>query len=398
MTCNFCRLQFHHEKTCWSSVGGWQRTKKDAWRDQMASSKNVTINDVAGAAGVSRATVSRALAGYGRINAETVAHIRKVAQEIGYKPNAIAAAMRSGKTKTIGLVVISDFTNAFFDRATKAIIDQAKSFGYQVLISHTDENITVERQAVKTLLGNQVDGLIVVPSSAVVHDHLAPKQVGGKPVVVIDRRLDGVRYTTITTGDLVAAEEATAYAIESGHRQLGFLIAVPGIKGFTDERPLIPISSVQERADGFASGVADAKLRASQVAWVYCEDTETAAHSAVESLLDAKVPPSIIFTSNNDMLLAVLKVAGTRGMRIGQDLSVISFDDSPWAAAMVPGITVIGRPVEELGRLAVDELVEAIEGKNNPKKIVLDAELIKRGSVANLNKISTAKSSSSKRA
>ena len=85
-------------------------------------------------------------------------------------------------------------------------------------------------------------------------------------------------------------------------------------------------------------------------------------------------------------------------MRIGQDLSVISFDDSPWAAAMVPGITVIGRPVEELGRLAVDELVEAIEGKNNPKKIVLDAELIKRGSVANLNKISTAKSSSSKRA
>ncbi len=397
MTCNFCRLQFHHEKTCWSCVGEWQRTNKDAWRDQMASSKNVTINDVAGAAGVSRATVSRALAGYGRINAETVAHIRKIADEIGYKPNAIAAAMRSGKTKTIGLVVISDFTNAFFDRATKAIIDQAKSFGYQVLISHTDENITVERQAVKTLLGNQVDGLIVVPSSAVVHDHLAPKQVGGKPVVVIDRRLEGVRYTTITTGDLVAAEEATAYAIENGHRQLGFLIAVPGIKGFTHERPLIRISSVQERADGFASGAADAKLKPNQVAWVYCEDTETAAHSAVESLLDAKVPPSIIFTSNNDMLLAVLKVAGTRGLQIGRDLSVISFDDSPWAAAMVPGITVIGRPVEELGRLAVDELVEAIEGTNRPKKIVLDAELIKRGSVANLNRTSAARPASSKR-
>jgi len=364
----------------------------------MARTKNVTINDVASAAGVSRATVSRALSGYGRINAETVAHIRNVADEIGYKPNAIAAAMRSGKTKTIGLVVISDFTNAFFDRATKAIIDQAKSFGYQVLISHTDENITVERQAVKTLLGNQVDGLIVVPSSAVVHDHLAPKQVGGKPVVVIDRRLEGVRYTTITTGDLVAAEEATHYAIENGHRQLGFLIAVPGIKGFTNERPLIPISSVQERADGFASGVADAKLKTSQVAWVYCEDTEAAAHSAVESLLDVKVPPTIIFTSNNDMLLAVLKVAGTRGLQIGRDLSVISFDDSPWAAAMVPGITVIGRPVEELGRLAVDELVEAIEGTNKPKKIVLDAELIKRGSVADLNKKPSSRTSAGKRA
>lgn len=127
-------------------------------------------------------------------------------------------------------------------------------------------------------------------------------------------------------------------------------------------------------------------------------DYKVIEQAAVESLLDAKVKPTIIFTSNNDMLLAVLKVAGTRGMRIGIDLSVISFDDSPWAAAMVPGITVIGRPVEELGRLAVDELVEAIEGANKPKKIVLEAELIKRGSVANLNKKATARPSAGKRA
>ena len=95
----------------------------------MAPNKNVTINDVAAAAGVSRATVSRALSGYGRIHEETVLHVRSVAESIGYRPNSLAAAMRAGKTKTIGLVVISDFTNAFFDRATKAIIDQAKELG-----------------------------------------------------------------------------------------------------------------------------------------------------------------------------------------------------------------------------------------------------------------------------
>jgi len=81
------------------------------------------------------------------------------------------------------------------------------------------------------------------------------------------------------------------------------------------------------------------------VSWIYCEDEEVAANSAVEELLDSPKPPSIIFTSNNDMLLAVLKVAGNRGLAIGKDLSVISFDDSPWAAAMVPGITVIARPL-----------------------------------------------------
>jgi LacI family transcriptional regulator len=151
----------------------------------MASNRNVTINDVAAAAGVSRATVSRALSGYGRINQSTVDHVHKVAEGLGYKQNALAAALRAGKTKTIGLVVISDFTNAFFDRATKAIIDQAKELGYRVLISHTDEDVEVEKLAVETMLSNQVDGLILVPSSTKKHSHLTPKKLGNKPVVII---------------------------------------------------------------------------------------------------------------------------------------------------------------------------------------------------------------------
>ena len=86
------------------------------------------------------------------------------------------------------------------------------------------------------------------------------------------------------------------------------------------------------------------------------------------------------------MLLAVLKVAGERGLTVGKDISVVTFDDSAWAAAMVPGITVVARPVEELGHIAVTELVETIEGNTKPKEIVLPAKLIKRGSVAKLNK------------
>ena len=174
----------------------------------MAAIKTVTINDVAKAAGVSRATVSRALSGYGRINKATIDHVQSVADSLGYKPNTLAAAMRAGKTKTIGLVVISDFTNAFFDRATKAIIDQAKALGYRVLISHTDENLEVEQLAVETMLSNQVDGLILVPSSTTDHSHLTPKKLDGKPVIIIDRKLDTPRFTTITTGDEAAAEEA----------------------------------------------------------------------------------------------------------------------------------------------------------------------------------------------
>jgi LacI family transcriptional regulator len=349
----------------------------------MAGQKSTTINDVAAAAGVSRATVSRALAGYGRISKDTVDHVRAVADSLGYRPNALAIAMRAGKTKTIGLVVISDFTNAFFDRATKSIIDRAKELGFRVLIQHSDEDVAVERVAVETMLSNQVDGIILVPASKTKHSHLAPKKIGGKPVVIIDRRLDIPRFTTVTTGDEVAAEEAVMYASENGHKKLGFLIAVPGTTGFTLEQPDIPITSVQERVDGFAKGVKKAKASG---LWIYSEDKQGIAEAAVETLLDSPKAPTIIFTSNNDMLLAVLKVAGERGLTIGKDLSVVSFDDSPWAAAMVPGITVIARPVEELGHIAVTELVEAIEGNTKPKEIVLPANLIKRGSVANILK------------
>ena len=349
----------------------------------MAGQKSTTINDVAAAAGVSRATVSRALAGYGRISKDTVDHVRAVADNLGYRPNALAVAMRAGKTKTIGLVVISDFTNAFFDRATKSIIDRAKELGFRVLIQHSDEDVAVERVAVETMLANQVDGIILVPASTTKHSHLTPKKIAGKPVVIIDRKLDIQRFTTVTTGDEVAAEEAVLHASEFGHKKLGFLIAVPGIKGFTLEEPEIPITSVQERVDGFASGVS--KVKASGL-WIYCEDKQVIAEAAVEKLLDSPKAPSIIFTSNNDMLLAVLKVVGERGLTIGKDISVVTFDDSAWAAAMVPGITVVARPVEELGHIAVTELVETIEGNTKPKEIVLPAKLIKRGSVAKLNK------------
>ena len=151
----------------------------------MATNKNVTINDVASAAGVSRATVSRALSGYGRINQSTIDHVHKVAESLGYKQNALAAALRAGKTKTIGLVVISDFTNAFFDIATKAIIDQAKELGYRVLISHTDEDVEVEKVAVDTMLSNQVDGIIYGSHNLKAHDYIAIEA----PIVAFDRLL-----------------------------------------------------------------------------------------------------------------------------------------------------------------------------------------------------------------
>lgn len=345
------------------------------------SKKAPTINDVAELAGVSRATASRALARYGRISEETIRVVEAAADKLGYRPNEVARAMRAGKTKTIGLVVISDFTNAFFDRATKAIIDAAKQSGYQTLVSHTDEQIENEKQAVRTLVEKRVDGLILVPASDTEHTHLNPSELGNTPLVLIDRRLEGGKFSSITTGDYEGAIEAVSYALSKGHRNMAFVVAVPGVVGSTSTQPHIPISTVLDRTNGFKAGLKKHKLKSRML---FCQDSQEGAEGAVESLLAGDNPPSIIFTSNNDMLLAVLRVAGKLKISVGKKLSVISFDDSPWAAAMSPAITVISRPVDELGKLAVETLLQNMAGKPRPKDLVLPTLLIERDSVAKL--------------
>lgn len=346
------------------------------------SGKAPTLVDVANLAGVSRATASRALAGYGRISPDTIALVQDAANTLGYRPNEVARAMRAGKTKTIGLVVISDFTNAFFDRATKAIIDAAKKAGYQTVVSHTDENIENEKQAIKTLIEKRVDGLILVPSSDVDHEHLNRQHLGATPLVLIDRKLAQLPFASVTTGDYEGAKNAVHYAHEMGHQNLGFVVAVPQITKSTEIRPHIPISTVIERTDGFEEAVAELGCDSTMI---FCEDSQEGAEAAVEGLLSAANRPSIVFTSNNDMLLAVLRVAGKLSIQIGKDLSVISFDDSPWAAAMSPAITVISRPVDELGVRAVDLLMREIDSGPRGESLVLPTTLIVRESVIRIS-------------
>lgn len=347
-----------------------------------------TIVDVAERAGVSQATASRALSNYGRVSAATVEKVREAAAELGYRPNELARAMRVGTTRTIGLVIIADFTNAFFDRATKSIVDAARRSGYQVLITNTDEDIDVERQAVQTLLEKQVDGLIVVPSLSASHEHLKPRNLSGKPIVVIDRLIDDLPVSSVITDDASGTREAVRNAISLGHKRLGFLISTVGVKGFTTDRPAEMISTVRDRTAGYAAGATEAGIRPRHQLWVYGEDEPRSSEAAVAFMLDSPKPPSVIFTSNNDMALAVLKVAGNRRLVIGRDISLVTVDDSEWAAAVVPGITVIARPVEELGAIAVAQLLAEIDEPDRTREqIVLPTELIARDSVANLKMV-----------
>lgn len=347
--------------------------------------KHPTLVDVARLAGVSRATASRALGGYGRINPETTATVKEAARAIGYRPNQLARAMRLGKTKTVGLVIVADFTNAFFDRATKAIVDQAHSHGLQILIANTDENLEVEEAAIRTLVEKQVDGLIVVPSSPSDHSHLEDSRIGNRPLVLIDRTIASFDVSSVTTDDYSGAKNAVAHVVSKGHRQLGFLIATSHVDSISSIRPATVISTVDERTKGFLDGTALTGIDESDTTWRFVADDSEYALLAVQDMLDQPTPPTTILTSNNDMAIAVLREAAARGLTVGVDISVLTFDDSVWAEVVPGGLTVVSRPVEELATSALEILVNEIADNSVAHKtVVLPCSLIERGSIADI--------------
>jgi LacI family transcriptional regulator len=347
--------------------------------------KTPTIVDVAKLAGVSRATASRALGGYGRINTETIDKVKDAATRLGYRPNQLARAMRAGKTKTVGLVIVADFTNAFFDRATKAIVDQARTQGLQILIANTDENLEVEDAAVKTLVEKQVDGLIVVPSSPTEFEHLTDRRLGNRPLVLIDRQISGFDVSSVTTDDYSGARAAVSHVVSKGHRNLGFLVATSDVDAVSATEPSTLISTVEQRTQGFRQGIEEEGIDSSDTIWRFVTNDSHHALQAVREMLDAPRPPTAILTSNNDMAIAVLQVAATRGLVIGKDISTVTFDDSAWAQVIPGGLTVISRPVEELATLALEILVNEISDSGTPhKQIVLPCSIEVRGSVSDL--------------
>lgn len=343
--------------------------------------KQPTIGDIASATGVSKATVSRALAGYGRISEKTEAKIKQVADELGYKPNEVARAMRAGKTGSIGLVVISDYTNAFFAPVTKAIIDAAKDLGMETLVAHIDEDVESENMALQTMVNKRVDGLIVVPSANRTSDAINEQVVGKTPLVLVDRKLGDSPHAAVITNDYQGAVDAVKYAYDQGHRNMGFLISVPGLTEATTTQPTIPISTVRDRTEGFSSAE---KLGGVSSTFLYLQENVLDAEQAMGGLLSSEDCPTIVFTSNNDVLAILLKTMGKMGLLVAKDISVISVDDSPWTESVNPPLTVISRSVEQLGALAVESLNKLLEGKAIQSETVIETKLVIRNSVRKL--------------
>lgn len=326
-----------------------------------------TISDVAASAGVSAATVSRALNGKSTVAPELVARVRKAADELGYHPNSLARSLRRQETAVLALI-IADVENPFFTAIARGVEDVAQTAGYSVVLCNSDENSDKERRYLDVAIQEQVAGVLLSPSGATTDLELLRRR--GTPVVAVDRPLDDVDQVLVDTRQ--AAEEATCHLIAGGYRRIGCITGPAGIW------------TADARLSGYLRAVRASEIVDDNDLARRTEYRAEGGRAAAMELMRLPEPPDALLVANSAQAIGVLEALAGHGARPGADVGVVAFDDVPWATLVDPPLTVVAQPAYELGAVAARMLLDriALGGRtpHPPEVRTLEARLIERGS------------------
>jgi LacI family transcriptional regulator len=324
-----------------------------------------SIKDVAAAAGVSVATVSRVLNDHPSVSAESRTRVMAAVAELGYRPNAVARSLRTDQTRTLGLV-ISDVLNPYFTELARSVEEEARALGYSVIIGNADERPELQDHHIRTLLDRRIDGLLLSPTDGGTPLMLDAARAG-TPMVFVDRWIRGVDVPVVRADGQEAVRELVAHLHRLGHRRLA-IIAGPAAT-----------TTGSERVAAFRAALAEYGLALPDAYTGQGDFQADSGRRVTEGFLDLPEPPEVIFAADNLMALGALDAIRARGLRVPDDVALAAFDDIPWFVHTDPPITAIAQPTGELGRAAVRALIDRIEGRA-PASVTLPARLVVRRS------------------
>ncbi|MCV9966712.1 substrate-binding domain-containing protein [Pararhizobium sp. BT-229] len=221
-----------------------------------------------------------------------------------------------------------------------------------------------------------------MPSSVSSYDHLVLDGDLAKPIVLLDRRVEALNVTSACTDDHAGAKAAVELFLERGHINIGLLLATAAANGPKVSQPQGVVSTVRDRRAGALEALASRNAPSPAIRYSRSNLDESA--RAATELLTLDPRPTAILATNEEMALGVLSACIELGLTVGVDVSLISFDDSPWAKVFAPAISVVKRPVYDLGSAAVSALIKEIKGESKLGRVELPTELIDRSSVATL--------------
>lgn len=318
--------------------------------------KRVTLAQVAKEAGVAVSTASLVLGGRGseiRISTAAQERVRAAAEGLGYRPNAVSVGLRKGRTSTLGFVSDSVASSRLAGEMIKGAIEAARDRGFMVFVGETGGNTTLERQLLEAMVDRQVDGVIL--ASMLTHGRHLPEVLGHTATVLLNISADDSPFPVIVPDEHQGGRDAATALIDAGHTDIHLIGAGPG----PDDVHTIS-SAARMRLAGILEVLAEHNLTPASGRsinqWLPPEG-----YAGVEAILARGEKPGAIVCFNDRLAMGAYQALQDHGLRIPEDVSVVSFDNASIAGWMRPGLTTVALPHRSMGKRAADVLIDVIE-------------------------------------
>ncbi|HHW10454.1 MAG TPA: LacI family transcriptional regulator [Firmicutes bacterium] len=334
----------------------------------------VTVREVAERAGVAPVTVSRVINGSSKVRPDTKRRVEQAIKELGFVPNLAARTLRSGTSGSVA-VLVTDVTNPFFTTVVRGVEDIAHQRKLRVILCNTDENTAKEQDYLVTLLQQRIDGIILVSADSsgkhLIHvfDGLNPALV--PPIVAVDRRLEGgLAKDTVVSNNRLGSKELTEHLLGHGHTRIALLLG------------LSKVSVAAERLAGYEEALRQQGLPIDDQLICHVPLTMAGGRAAVQTLLSLGAPPTAIYATNNFLAAGAMSALRERGIKVPEQMALVSFDDIEMAAAIDPFLTVMAQDAYNMGVTAMEMLHERLcdRGPATERQVVFQPRLIIRRS------------------
>ncbi|MBW2647072.1 MAG: LacI family DNA-binding transcriptional regulator [Deltaproteobacteria bacterium] len=338
----------------------------------MIRKRQTTLKGIADKLNVSATTVSRVLSGQAkryRISKKTETAVLEEAKRLDFSPNQLASALRLKRTHTIGLV-IPDISNPFFASLVRHVDLEARKSGYAVFLCDSEERTDIEIASLKLMQSHKVDGIITSPVGQS-SEHLSSLYQEGLPIVVVDRYFPQMNLPFVTSDNFDGALQGVSYLLENGHKHIAC------IQGLPTSTPNV------DRVNGYKAALVEHHIKL-QNDWIVGNNfSRRNGYVSSKLLLKCMPRPTALFSVGNQITLGILQAINEEGLKVPDDISLVSFDEQPYSAFLSTPMTTIAQQNETMGQIAVSLLLGQIEATVTPQcaGIQLPTQLIKRQSV-----------------
>lgn len=341
----------------------------------MVERKNVTINDIAREAGVSKATVSRVLNNPEKVAEDTRRRVLAIIQRKNYRPNPLARGLNTRRTGVIG-VLVSDITNPFYAVMVRSIEEVCRAHQYHIFLCNTGGRVEEEELYLRSLLEKRVDGIILGATQvdSPIVDILKDVDI---PIIFVSRLpKERERYDYVMVDNVLGGYMATKYLISLGHTKIAYFAG------------RWTTSSNLDRFEGYKKALEEAGIEV-QEEYVYQGDftMDGGYREGIRMLSTALNRPTAVFCANDAMAIGLLEACHEQGVRVPEELSIIGFDDIPLSSFRFIQLTTISQSIAEVGALSGKILLDKIlhpERRNIPQQIVFPPKLVARRTCARL--------------